>query len=331
MIALGALSAWALWIGIALTCLAGSFLFSGLETGVYVMNKIRLDLRAEGGDSAARRLHRLLRNYSNFLAVILIGNNVVNYTLTLAVTGMFMLAGLADRAEWYTLVVVTPLLFVLCESLPKNVFQRSGDRLVYRYAWLLGLSSLAFNALGVAQLVRGFSWLMSRLSGMSRKHYSPLAHESLPAAVAEGQASGVLTHFQSIMADRVMHLADLRMHDVMTPMRQVVSIPPDALAEQIRDTARAEVFSRLPVREANGQIRGIVDIHQVLLSPDRPLAEQTQPALVLPDDMDIIEALYRMRRQRVAMAVVGDRAGRHIGIATLKDLLEEIVGELDAW
>jgi CBS domain containing-hemolysin-like protein len=323
---------WAAMVALLLVCMGGSFLYSGLETGVYMLNRIRLDLRAEAGQRSARRLRRLLSRHTNFLAVLLIGNNLANYALSFTISTLFVLAGMEARAEWYTLAVATPLLFILCEGVPKNVFQRSAETLVYRFSTLLWASSKLFNVIGMAPLVRGFSAMMTWLAGQRGGHYSPMAHESVATAVAEGHAAGALTHFQSIMADRVMHLGDLTLRDVSKPLGEAVTIATDASRDDVIELLRQHDYARLPVLAEDGRVVGVLDVYDLLAAePDKPMDEFILPPLVLRGDGGIVESLYRMRRGRAAMAIVADRRGRHVGLATLKDLVEEIVGELEAW
>ncbi|MCP4377457.1 MAG: DUF21 domain-containing protein, partial [bacterium] len=148
-----------IWIGWVLAVIGGVIMcaiYCGMETGIYVINKVRLDLHAEGGRSSARKLKTMLECQNNLLAVLLIGTNIAAYITTFAISAMFLLGGAGHQSEWYTIALATPLLFIIGESVPKNVFQRSGEAMVYRLVWILRISSVVFNAVGLAPLVRGF-------------------------------------------------------------------------------------------------------------------------------------------------------------------------------
>ena len=325
-------AAWGAWSALAVAGLATGALYAGLETGIYVLNKVRLDLRAEAGSRPAKTLRRLLANTGSLLAVLLVGTNVSGYATTFAVSAMFVLAGAGGRAEWYTLAVATPLMFILRESVPKNVFQHLAERLVYRLAWYLAGSSVLFHACGLAPLVRGFGWLMMRLALVGRTKKAGWHEHSLEAIMAESAASGVLTPFQSGMATRVMSISEVTLADVMTPMSRVFSAPRDVSGEEFLGRLRGHDYSRVPLLEAGGQVVGVVDVYDVLTDPSRPApAETMTPALVLPATMNVPDVLYRMQRARAQMTIVQDAGGRHVGLATIKDLVEEIVGELAAW
>ena len=242
---------WALWSGVVVVATGLGALYCGLETGIYVLNKIRLDLRAEAGNRRARLLRRVLRKPNNVLAVLLIGTNLTNYAVTFAVTAMFLLAGSGGAAAWYSLAVVTPLLFIFGDSVPKNVLQRLAETLTYRLSWLLAASHVVFHVTGLAPLVRVVSWLVT----LPLRGRAGTSEARLGAIFAEGRASGVLTHMQAVMADRVMGIADVDLADVMVPMEKVVCVPRDIGADELREVIRRSNHSRLPVRDDGGASR----------------------------------------------------------------------------
>ncbi len=332
MIAMAATVQWVIWLGLLAACLMTAALMAGMETGIYVLNKIRLDLRGEANFASARTLRRMLARPGRLLAVLLVGNNIAVYGATFAVSAMFVLSGRRAHAEWYALAVAAPLLFVLGESVPKNVFQRLAETLTYRLVWLLAAASTILHATGLVPLVRAFSWLLLKVLRAGDAPAGLVGREGLSAVVAEGHASGALTHMQSIMADRVMNIADVQLSDVMIPMERVDSAPADADSERLRALAAGQSHSRLPIVDDSGKVTGIADVIDILTctSPALPTEKVRQPA-ALSGDLSVTDALYKMQRAHAAMAVVQDAEGKHIGIVTIKDLVEEVVGELEAW
>lgn len=323
---------WLVWPGIFMLCESLDMLFCGMEQGVYSINKIRLDLKDEEGSRPARTLSRMLAGPNNMLAVLLIGTNLCRYLATFCVTSLFAMGGSADP-ELYTTLVTTPLLFVMADAVPKHVFRRRAETWTYRFSGLLKWANRVFLFTGLSLVVRGFSAALIRLTPAGRRKEGPMGAERMAAILAEGQASGVLTTFQSRMAHRVMNIYDVRLADAMNPMSRVVSLPADATADQARDVACAHEYSRVPMLADDGKVVGTLSLFDVLVEPGlaRPADVMLDP-LVLAADLPVNEALYRMQRRRAAMAVVRDgRSGRHVGIVTVKDLVEEIVGELGAW
>jgi len=324
--------AWIVWPLVLVFSTAVDALFCGMEMGVYVVNKIRLDLRAEAGSRAARTLRGMIRHPRNLLTVLLLGTNVMRYASTFSITSMFVLAGAGARAEWYTLAAATPLLFVLADSVPKSVFQRQGERLAYRFAWALRAADLLFKATGLSPLVRGVSAGLMRLTRAGRRVGAPAPVESLSALLAEGYASGVMTHPQSIMADRVMRISEVTLSDVLTPLSRAAAVPRGVSRAEVLEFIRHHNHSRLPMLGEGGEVVGVLDVYDVLAGEGGAApADLAGEPLVLPDTLDVTAALYRMQTARRAMAIVADARGRHVGLVTVKDLVEEIVGEIEEW
>ena len=173
--------AWAFVLA-ALICLDASY--CGMETGLYRLNKIRLDLEADQGRSTAIALRRLTGRFDRVLATLLIGTNLARYSITFIVSMLLLSAGVAGDVELITMAIVTPSLFVLDDSVPKNVFQRHADHLVHRFVWLLRGSTWLFHACGLAYLVRGFSVGVLRLLGGTQWEAYALGHRGVEVSQA---------------------------------------------------------------------------------------------------------------------------------------------------
>jgi len=321
-------AAWIVWPCVLAASVGLSALFSGMETGLYVLNKVRLDLRAEAGSRQARRLRRLLKKPNNLLSVLLIGTNVASYAVAFSLTTMFALAGWGDSAQWYSLAAGTLLLFVLGETVPKTVFHRLAEKLTYSLGWTLSIADVLFKIVGLSYLLRAVSWLAM---APIRHRRGVVAEGRLGEIFVEGQASGVLTHTQAVMADRVMKIGEVRLADVMVPLARAIAIRQDTARDVLMRMLRKHNYSRLPVRDEAGDVVGILDVYEVLIdeSVTVPAARMIVP-LKLPAEMNVTEALYAMRGARNMMAVV-QKDDKSVGIVTIKDLVEEIVGELEEW
>ena len=320
---------WVVWPIVLAAATVLSALFSGMETGIYVMNKVRLELRAEAGGRDAQRLRRLLKKPNNLLSVLLIGTNIANYSVAFALTAMFDLGKMGGLAEWYALVSGTLLLFVLGETVPKTVFHRLAETLTYRLGWTITAADWVFKLTGLSYFMRAASWLV--MLPVRRKQSTVAVESRLGDVFAEGQASGVLTHMQAVMVDRVMHIADVTLADVMVPIRKAICIRRDTAHEVLVRVLRKHNFSRVPVLDDAGDVVGILDVYDVLIdAPAAIPAERMTAPLNLPSDMTVTEALYAMRRDGNMMAVA-QKDSKAVGIVTIKDLVEEIVGELEEW
>lgn len=325
-------SEWIIWpMACGVSFLLSAF-FSGMEIGVYVTNKVRVDLHADAGSPSARILRRFFRQMDNLLVVILIGNNISNYLMTFAVSVMFVMAGYGRNAEWLTLLAAAPALFVFAEAIPKNIFQRRAERLVNVLARPLWLTDWLFRLTGISYLVRFVAWLLLKIIGRQDRMQGHLGHEGLAAVLAEGQAAGTLTADQRRMGERVMKLGDVHVSDVMQPMADVVAVPEDIPREAFLDRLREHDYSRVPMLDPTGRVTGVIDIYDVLTdTKDQPVSVHCLPPLLISAASPVTEALYAMQHACRSFAVATDAQGRHVGIMTIKDLVEEIVGELEAW
>lgn len=321
-----------IWLLVCVVNVLLAGLFAGMETGSYLLNRVRLELQVEAGKPKSGQVRAFLHNPNNVLATLLIGTNIHQYLAAFSVSALFVMAGYEENAEWYTLAVTTPLLFIFSESLPKNLFQRMPERLVYAGILPMRLFALLFKLFGLSYLVRGVSkGLLLLLGRNSAQPKSLLGHEALLAVMAEGHAAGALTGAQREMADRVMHIARVCVADVLQPMDKVLKAPQDVSREEFLQRIAERNYSRLPLLDKQGRVTGVVDVYDVLTDrTDRPIHVYAVEPLILPADQTVTQALYAMQQARRSFAVV-ESDGKHVGIITIKDLVEEIVGELAAW
>jgi putative hemolysin len=244
-------------------------------------------------------------------------------------------AAARNLAEVYATAVLTPLILVFCGVIPKDWFQRRADQLMY---------PLALPLTGCRRVVRwtGLIWVLSRLTDHLTRWIdsSGVAAETdlLPRArirrlLSEGAVSGGLSAFQRDTLERVMNISRVRLANIMIPRRRAAIVPIDIPRDELLRIARMAHFSRLPVyRDDPRRIVGIVNVYDVLTDEqEKPIAEYVRPVTALPATDTVPAALLKLQRAREVMGIVTDRAGSCLGLFTMKDLVEEIVGDLEAW
>lgn len=309
---------------------------SGTETGVFCLNPVRLRVSAEGGDASARRLEPLMRQPENLVIMTVLGNNVADYVMTACTTALLLATTIsAGWAEICAAALVTPLTFVFGAMVPKECFRRQSDRLMPQLSWAVLVSLRLAQATGLVWLLRGLShtlvrWIDSR--GVATQA------DLLPRArtlqlLREGVARGGLTHLQRDLIERVLNLSDVQVRDVMIPRARAAVASVELPRDEFLRIARMAHFSRLPVyRNDARRIIGVVNVYDVLTDREcRAVVQHVRPPLTLLENESVSAALVKLQRSREAMAIVQDRAGGCSGILTLKDLVEEIVGDLEAW
>ncbi len=328
------------WLIATVVCLGLSGFYSGCETGLYCLSAVRLELGRRMGRRRATVLSRMLHDREGIIATTLVGTNLANYLATVCVISILIAVEMAEqRAELVTTLVLTPLIFVFGEITPKNLFRREADRLMYRLIWPLRVSDVLFRATGVIALLKGLARLAARCVGFGRTRTltSMEPRQRIMAILREGVGAGVLSDDASAIADRVMNLSRVRVRSAMIARRHVHAVAAQTRCGDFIERARSLACSRVPVLDGPGRVVGVLHLLDVLLAREteqgvsRPVTDLMATPLTLDPDQTVTGALTAMQRHGAAMAIVTDSQHRFLGIVTVKDLVEEIVGDLKAW
>jgi len=320
-------------VGVLIAALA-----NGMETGLYRLNRVRLRLEAERENRRARILLGLLRDLPGQIIVCLLVYNGGAYLATIMVTTLVAEAGWVHTplgVEVIATAILAPGLFVFADVVPKNIFAMEANRWAYPLARPMRWAYRVLRAVGLVPVLKGVSALVLRMAHVRRgQETSPFTpRERLRALIREGLAEGVITGYQDQLAEQVLALRDKTVGGVMIPLRHVAAVPVDVTQARFARELARHSYSRLPVYEKHrDNVVGIVHINDVLAQEGLDVAAVMRRDVVrLPTETTVSAAMIHMRRARAAMAVVSDHRGRAVGIVTIKDLVEEIVGELAAW
>lgn len=315
--------------------LVGSALFSGMETGVYSLNRVQLRVRGQQNDPQARRLARLMDRSDELVVTTLFGTNLFDFIATAAVTSLMIGLAPPNLAEVYATAVLTPLVLVFGGMIPKDLFQRQSDRLMYPLSLTLLLFKRLAQATGLVILLRSITTVLLRWVDPARaaEREQLLPRTRMLRLLHEGAARGGLTVYQRDIIDRVLNLWRVGVGQVMTPRRRALLMPATISREDFLRAARMAHFSRIPMTgDDPARVIGIVNVYDVITDDAaRPPREHLRPALSLPASESVSGALLKLQRARQVMAIVVDPTGRCLGLLTVKDLVEEIVGDLDVW
>jgi CBS domain containing-hemolysin-like protein len=319
-----------LFIGLAVLGLILSASFSGIETGLYTINRVRLIVRAGSGDRRASRLLGELDHPTRLLITILLGNNIADYCGSYGLAAILDNLGLgAGQAVAINSLVLVPVLFIFGETLPKDLFRTHSDQ--WSYAWsgfLVGCRRI-LTWTGLLPLVMAVDRAVERmLSGESGVGLE--SRQRISQLIKEGVGAGVITETQTTLADRALSLRDRTVASEMVPWRKAAWLHVDA-SPTGRKAIQSHAYTRVPVVDGSGKPVGVVALIDLVLEPNRPTRELMTPAVTLSAETPVRAAMQRMRRADSPLAIVVDRRGMPIGIVTLKDLVEPLVGELAAW
>jgi len=324
------------WLVVTLFLVAASGFYSGSEMGLYCVNRLRLRLRAERGESRdASLLLRLAQRQQETVLAILLGTNLANYLVT--VSFGLLLGCMAnidpEHVGFYSAAILSPVIFVLGDVVPKNCFQLHADRLMSYSARLLRASVVLFRLTGILWLLQRMTHFGARLAGHDERDDWGGPRGEVVGLLREGAAAGALTEEQSRIIERVMNLSGVRVGAIMIPWRHVAAIPVDTTRVTFERVVQSHHYSRMPViGRDRTTIVGIVDVFDVLADESGGTVEKwLRPALVIPAKESAARALIQLRRSHQTMAIITDPRRGFVGIATLKDVVEEIFGELPAW
>lgn len=307
-----------------------SAFFSGSETALLSLDKLRLKYLVEKQRRGARQLEGLLSRPDRLLGAILVGNNLVNIALSVFATSLFVQV-FGARGELYTILILTPVLLVVAEVCPKSIAAQFPERfafLVWRpIRWIQTLLT------PVIWLVTILSRWLTRLFAGRQPEGPFISRDELRTLLQFGKRSGAVAQEQHQMLEGIFELAQMRVRDVMIPRTQVVGIQLDTDFNQLIALIRQAHHSRFPVYDGDlDHVKGIIhakDVFQYLETPEAfSLPELLREPYFVPESKRIETLLHTFRRKHVHLALVVDEYGGVEGIVTLEDVVEQIVGEI---
>ncbi len=301
-------------------CLVIEGFFSGSEIAMFSANRLALQSRAGDGGRLAQMALDLIEREDRLISTCLIGTNLAVITGTTLATLFVVSAGLNET--W--VLAYIPLTVIFGEALPKTVFQFHATNMAPRLAPVLRIAQLIFTPLlAIAGL---WSSLLRRLSStetssMSRQDIVDLLEEE-DAAILPGEQA---------MIRRVFRLGEIDVSDAMTPLVDVDAVPETATLDDAIAVALAGGHSRIVVyRDRIDNVAGVVDMFDLLYDPDIEgiVGDRMAPVRFVPETQRADALLQDMRQSRDHFAVAVDEYGGSVGIVTIEDLLEEIIGEI---
>lgn len=313
-----------------LLSIVGSAFYSGIETGLISINRMRLRHFVRAGSRPAQILHDFLANPDRLLGTTLLGTNLSNVMASVVAASLAI--SISEKwGEIVSAVLVTLVLLVFGEYLPKGWFQALPFARCSRFAGALHVSwRIMRPVVSVLSLVTRF---LTREDKDSFSHGQGwLTRDELKHLAHEVESGGMLSTEERVMIHRVFELSTKRADQVMVNADRIVSITDDATVADLCTAARANRLTRIPMRESSsGTYIGIVNIFDVLSAHDpdsnAPARSFMRAPLFIQDDMPIDDIFPRLRRSRQPMCLVRDSDSNVTGLLTSEDILSEVVGE----
>ena len=307
-----------------------SAFFSATETAFSSVNKTKLRVKASEGHKGAKNALDLAEDFDKVLSTILVGNNLVNISLSSLCLIIFtkVLQGNANIAATVSTAVTTVIVLIFGEITPKMIAKEKSEGAsiflgypIKFFMVLLFPITLVFS--GLKQLLKK----IFKLEGDEK-----ITEEELLTIVEEAQEDGALNESESQLISSSIEFDDVLVEDILVPRVGVVAISLDMPMDKIKRLFLEHNFSRMPVY--NGTIDSVVgmihniDFFAALERGDQTIKNAISPVAYATEHMKISTLLKNMQKQKVHMAIVVDEYGGTLGIATLEDILEELVGEI---
>ncbi|MGE0565989.1 MAG: HlyC/CorC family transporter [Pseudolabrys sp.] len=325
------------WLSLAIVvvCLLLSAFFSGSETALTASSRASMARLEKHGNRQASLVNRMLQARERLLGALLLGNNTVNIAGSALATGLF-LNWFGDVGVLYATAVMTALVVVFAEVLPKTIAFNAPDRFALLVAWPISMVMRVLGPLLMA-LESMVGWVLKilRLTGSGE----PLlpAHEELRGAVDLAHREGGVEKVDRDMFGGVLDLRELEVSDVMVHRTKMITLnigePPATLVNAVI----ASPVTRIPLwRDQPENIVGILHVKDLLRAlhavdgdPTKvDIAALMTPPWFVPDTRLVSEQLKAFRRRKTPFALVVDEYGEVEGLVTLEDILEEIVGDI---
>lgn len=313
---------------IILLCIIMSAYFSATETAFSSLNRIRIKNMADKGNKRAALVLKLSEDYDRLLSTILIGNNIVNIACASLSTLLFVRLLGEDAGASVSTAVTTVIVLVFGEVSPKSIAKESPEKFSMFSAPILNFMAVLLTPLNF--LFKQWKKVLSRFFHSSASQ--GITEEELITIVEEARQDGGIDEQEGDLLRNALEFNELKAADILTPRIDVVGVNVCAGAEEIASVFTETGYSRLPVYQGSiDNIVGILyhkDFYNKIYGTGKGIKDVIRPALFITRHKKISQLLQELQASNHHIAVVIDEFGGTVGIVTLEDILEELVGEI---
>ena len=306
--------------------------FSGSEIALVNADKLKLHHKANQGNKGASLVLKLFKTPDVLLGTTLTGTNISTIALTTVGT-MLMIEHFGERGDLYAFLVYTPLFLIFGEIVPKSVYQQESDRIAPIVVYPLRVFSMLFYP--IIFIFSRVARFAARLVGGGKMEQNMfITREQMRTVVEMAERTSSVDAFDRGRIRRVIRFAETSVGEAMIPVAEITAISRDRSARAAISLVRRRGYNRLPVYIGNtSNIVGVVTLTTWdLMDPElaeKPLTDLIQPALYVSPYQTIDELLPILQQREDHMAIVVDAFGSAVGMITMEDILEEVVGEID--
>ena len=301
-----------------------SALFSSTETAYSSVNKLRLKNYEAQGDKRAGTALKLANKFDEVLTAVLIGNNIVNIA-TSSVSTLLFVSIFGKSGAGISTAVITVLVLVFCEVLPKSYAKRNAEKLALLFAKPLSV---------LVTVLKPAVFVLNKISSLlsSGEEAPSVTEDELKYMIDEIEEQGVIEEQESELVKSALEFDEITVDEILIPRVKVTGIEINSTIDEIKEIFTTEMYSRMPVYEKSlDDIVGIITnnaFFKMLVEGGNDINNIIQEVPHIADCKLISEAMRDMQRSKVHLAVVVDQYGGTKGIVTLEDIIEELVGEI---
>ena len=314
---------------IALVCL--SAFFSGSEMAYSSCNLLRMENLRDEGSKRAAAVVKILERFDDTLSAILIGNNLVNIGASSLVSVLVILLSGSDRLTWVGTALLTVTIIIFGETIPKICAKKGANRVSLRFAYPIRALTVLLRPL--VWLVVKLVWLLTFWLREDEGDSGDEAVEELQSIIETAEDEEVLDEDQSELLRSAIDFSDISALDVMTARVDVAAIDIEDSPEDIFAQIEEANYSRLPVYEGSiDNIIGVLYLNRFLKAVAEggkaDIRSQLMPPCYVYKTMKLPAVLSQLRKARQHLAVVTDEYGGTLGVLSMEDVLEQIVGDI---
>lgn len=321
---------WSLLIPLIILVILSGF-FSATETAFTCASKIKLKtLNTNGNKRAGKVLHFIENKLDKLINTVLIGNNIVNLSAS-AISTLFFAKILINAKIDSTVAataVITVVVLIFGEIIPKNLAKTYPEKIsmffypvILFFYWILKPLSFLFS---------GWNFIISKI--FKTKSEDIITEDEIMTFVEEAEEDGTLKKDETELIRSVIEFDDLEVEDILTPRVNISAVEISSDISEIKNTFEQSGFSRLPVyKQSIDSIVGIIhekDFYNFYISKKGEFSQIVQDAYFTTQHTKISKLLKTLQKKRIQMAIVLDEYGGTLGIVTIEDILEELVGEI---
>ncbi len=312
-------------------CICGSFFFSSSEMAYSSCNTTRLESEKDKGSKRAELALKIVERFDDALGAILIGNNLVNIaSASLGSVLVILLLG-SDKYAWVSTVVLTVLIIIFGETMPKIIAKKNANAMALNHSWMLHFLMVILKPLIwiVVSLISLITWGMKPGDGSTADD----AVEELQTLIETAEDESVLDEDQTELVQAAIDFSEVSAQDAMTARVDILAIDIDDEWESIMHIIQNSPYSRLPVYEDSiDNIIGVLYLNHFLKAltdaDQTDLRSLLMPACYVYKTMKLPDVLNQLRRAKQHMVIVSDEFGGTFGIVSMEDVLEQIVGDI---